>query len=141
VRRRAHSGSIDWQPRRVSEGLSRPRTGLDFLLALGVLLLAGFGVRAGVDARIFTVAQAGPAHPAGILVNALDHLSLRTWDEVASMQGDVTKLANADTGARYRIDLAVSQASLGLLQIQAVLVDRRLGREVDRLVTYRSKPR
>ena len=115
------------------------RPGFEFLVALAVVLLGVFSVMTGLDTRLLVVARPATEHPTRLLDETLDDLAHRPFDEVASLQGDVRRLGQGEAGQRYRVDLAVSQSSLGLLEIQAVLFDRQLARPVDRLVTYLSK--
>jgi hypothetical protein len=117
------------------------KAGSGLLVTVGVILLAVLGVVSGIDAGLFSIAPQTRQARSRMLTDTLDHLSAKSYEEVAAMQGAGARPPQGGFDPRYRIDVAVSQASLGILEIQAVLVDRELGRQVDRLVTYRSKER
>ncbi len=74
-----------------------------------------------------------------VLAKTLDGLSAYSFDSLAEMDGH-SILENPHAGdSDYRVDLAVTPASNGLLKIRAILLDNRTSREVTRVVTWRGR--
>jgi hypothetical protein len=111
-----------------------------FAFALVTLCLAALGFFAATDSRILSVAHRSGDAPAGLLDTAVDRIAQRPFDELASLRHNVQRLADDADGSAYRMALEVVATRQDLLEIQAVLFDECSGREVDRLVTYCSRP-
>ena len=74
-----------------------------------------------------------------LLARALDGISAYSFDAISEMDGHSILEKPTAEDSDYRVDLAVTPSSDGLLQIRAILLDNRTSREVMRVVTWRGR--
>ncbi len=70
---------------------------------------------------------------------AMDALAAYSFEAVSRLDGSCIHDHATAAASDYRVDLAVTPAAEGLLQIKAVLLDNRTSREITRFVTWRGR--
>ncbi len=119
------------------------QTGLslvEVMIAVGIatiLLLATAGTFFG---NMKAVSQARSITGATIFLETIrEDLLAQPYANLLTLNGNAFFNGNDVSSSRYRADLTVFQAQIGLLQVRIALVDLQTGQEVARLVTVRSQ--
>ena len=78
-------------------------------------------------------------HAARFLEETISSLDAQDYDALLAMNGNQIYDQPLAKDARYRIDLSVTVDAIDLLRVSGQLVDARTGRELTRVITYRSR--
>ncbi len=76
---------------------------------------------------------------ASFLETTMENLHGQGYDQLLAMNGDVFYNGNGPGDSLFSAQLTVSPVSIGLVKVKLVLRELRTGREITRIVTYRSK--
>jgi Tfp pilus assembly protein PilV len=113
---------------------------IEVALAAVVLAFSLMTMAKGFGTNFTTVQRAKDLNAASrFLEETMDSLESQPYENLPLLNGNVFFDEGAASSSRYRIDLTVSPAAVDLLQIRAVIMDRRTSRVLTRLVTYRSR--
>ena len=110
---------------------------LGTIVACTALLGFGAGMLGAQWVDLSTISRSDRAED--LVAQTIDALAAYSFDTVSSMDGSSIHDHPSPEQSDYRVDLAVTPAANGLLQIRAVLLDIRTRREVTRFVTWRGR--
>ena len=131
-------------------GLAPPRKreekGRGFNVVLEVLLCAAvfcalltFGAGLIASRHIDIESWLHAAKAQAMVDQTLDVLAAYSFETVSEMNGSSLHEYNAADLGDYRVDLAITPSTSGMLRIQATLFDTRTSRAVSRFVTWRGR--
>ena len=113
---------------------------MEVALAATILAFALVATASSFSTNLSAVRQAkGINKAARFLEETMDAVAAQPYENLLSLNGNVYYDHQVVRAARYRIGMTVFLASADLLQVRAVLTDRRTGQELARVVTYRSR--
>jgi hypothetical protein len=105
------------------------------LLAFSLVTMArGFGTNYGAVQRAKDMNRA-----AVFLEETMDGLQSVPYANLAALDGNVFLDQATTSASRFRIDLSVTQVAVDLLEVRAVITDRRNEQVLTRVITYRSR--
>jgi prepilin-type N-terminal cleavage/methylation domain-containing protein len=128
-------------PRR--RGLSRARAGLTLLEVSIALLIVCSVLTASASAFLTNISAVSSAQRRSratlFLETVLEDLSAQDYDNLAAFDGNQVFDQATLARSNYTVDLTVFLAAVDLMQVRAVLTDRRTNLEVGRVTTLRSR--
>jgi hypothetical protein len=112
---------------------------IEVALAAIVLAFSLMTMAKGFGTNFTTVQRAKDMNAAArFLEETMDSLESQPYANLPLLNGNVFFDEGTAAASRFRIDLTVSPAAVDLLQMRAVITDRRTSAVLTRLVTYRS---
>ena len=124
-------------------GLSRSRAGLTLLEVSIALLIVCSVLMASASAFLTNISAVSSAQRRSratlFLETVLEDLSAQDYDNLAAFDGNQVFDQATLARSNYTVDLTVFLAAVDLMQVRAVLTDRRTNLEVGRVTTLRSR--
>jgi len=130
----------DWRNRAARRRGRRGLSVIEVVVALTLVSGVMLGASAGFSGSLAAVDRARSLHDARThLASVLEDVAAQPYDNLLALDGNQVQSGATVASSAFVTDLTVFQAQVDLLQIRAVVRDRRTGQQLASITTLRSR--